>query len=71
MSDNPLPRFFLLLREAEQAATSVDRFDLHSEDNESRKTYLGLLKDQVRACSALIRYCRTHGVSVQVAMERL
>lgn len=64
---NPLPDFFLLLREAHHASEAVDCFDLRSEIAESKAEFDRLCAEQAAACIALVEYCSSH----QAELERM
>lgn len=57
---NKLPRFFELLREAQEAANAVDSFDLYSEKEESRKEWNKLLEEQKTTVENLVKYIRAN-----------
>jgi hypothetical protein len=57
---NPLPAFWLKLREAQQACSKVDAYDLRSQDIMSAAVYNQLLEEQRAAARRLIRHCLRH-----------
>lgn len=55
-----LPRFYELLREAQNASDEEDNFDLDSKNPESKKKWNELLKAQQEANEKLIMYIRAN-----------
>ena len=62
---NPLPDFFLLLREAHHASEAVDCFDLRSEIAEDKPEFDRLCAEQAAVCIALVQYCSSHKAELE------
>lgn len=68
---NPYQTFNHLLYEARSAAEEVDRFDLHSEDPNSVKTWDQLLQEQRDAYKALIAHVLEHGSAILASINHI
>jgi len=68
---NPLPDFFLLLKEAHHAAKAVDDFDLRAEISESKAEFDRLCAEQAAACIALVQYCSSHQAELEEKFRTL
>lgn len=55
-----LPKFYQLLHTAAQAASKVDNFDLHSDDQKSVTNFAELVTDSNKCSTELIDYCAKH-----------
>ncbi|WP_424140842.1 hypothetical protein [Roseomonas chloroacetimidivorans] len=67
---NPLPEFFLLLREAFEATEDTDQFDLDSHDPSSVAVFTELQADQAETTAMLIRYVQEHGEEILAALGK-
>lgn len=67
---NPLPKYYLLLGEAQATSAAVDDFDLRTKDHKSVEAFNVLLADSVAAQLALVAYVSDHRLSLAVSLMK-